>query len=80
MPETHVTLTGWVQRVRDKGGVLWIDLRDRYGLTQLIFKEGETTPDLIRQAQSVGREYVLEAKGTVIERFSKESKHAHRRH
>ena len=68
---THVTLTGWVQRVRDKGGVLWIDLRDRYGLTQLIFKEGETAPDLIRQAQSVGREYVLEAKGTVIERFSK---------
>ena len=66
-----VTLTGWVQRVRDKGGVLWIDLRDRYGITQLIFKEGETAPDVLRQAQEVGREYVLEARGNVIERYSK---------
>ena len=66
-----VTLTGWVQRVRDKGGVLWIDLRDRYGITQLIFKEGETDPQIIEQAQQVGREYVLEAKGKVIERYSK---------
>ena len=66
-----VTLTGWVQRVRDKGGVLWIDLRDRYGVTQLIFKEGETDDQVIKQAQQVGREYVLEAKGKVIERYSK---------
>ena len=66
-----VTLTGWVQRVRNKGGVLWIDLRDRYGITQLIFKEGETDADVLRQAQQVGREFVLEAKGKVIERYSK---------
>ena len=68
-----VTLTGWVQRVRDKGGVLWIDLRDRYGLTQLIFKEGETDARVMQQAQQVGREYVLEAKGKVIERYAKNS-------
>ncbi|MGB3585188.1 MAG: aspartate--tRNA ligase [Tunicatimonas sp.] len=67
----EVTLTGWVQRKRDKGGVLWIDLRDRYGLTQLIFKEGETAEELIKQAQDVGREYVLKASGKVIERYSK---------
>ena len=66
-----VTLTGWVQRVRDKGGVLWIDLRDRYGLTQLIFKEGEADAEVMKQAQQVGREYVLEAKGQVIERYAK---------
>ncbi len=66
-----VTLTGWVQRVRNKGGVLWIDLRDRYGLTQLIFKEGETDAQAMKQAQQVGREYVLEAKGKVIERYAK---------
>jgi len=71
-----VTLTGWVQRKRDKGGVLWIDLRDRYGLTQLIFKagedtQGETTDDLIKKAQDIGREYVLKASGIVIERYSK---------
>ncbi|MEM6843832.1 MAG: aspartate--tRNA ligase [Bacteroidota bacterium] len=67
----EVTLTGWVQRKRDKGGVLWIDLRDRYGLTQLIFKEGETTEALIKKAQDIGREYVLKASGKVIERYSK---------
>ncbi len=72
--DQEVTLTGWVQRVRDKGGVLWIDLRDRYGITQLIFKEGETEAALISKAQDVGREFVLEAKGKVIERFSKNSK------
>ncbi|MEQ9441648.1 MAG: aspartate--tRNA ligase [Cyclobacteriaceae bacterium] len=67
----EVTLTGWVQRKRDKGGVIWIDLRDRYGLTQLIFKEGETDASLIKLAQEVGREYVLKATGKVIERYSK---------
>ncbi len=69
--DQSVTLTGWVQRVRDKGGVLWINLRDRYGLTQLIFKEGETDAQVMQQAQQVGREYVLEAKGKVIERYAK---------
>lgn len=70
----EVILTGWVQRVRDKGGVIWIDLRDRYGITQLIFKEGETAHELIQKAQEVGREYVLKAQGKVIERFSKNPK------
>ena len=46
----HVTLSGWVQRLRDKGSVLWIDLRDRYGITQLIFEEGKTAPELMKAA------------------------------
>ncbi len=75
----EVILTGWVQRVRDKGGVIWIDLRDRYGTTQLIFKagvdaQGETAAALIQKAQEVGREYVLKAEGKVIERYSKNPK------
>lgn len=74
--DKEVVLTGWIQRVRDKGGVIWIDLRDRYGITQLIFKEGETAPELIQKAQSVGREYVVKAQGKVIERFSKNPKMA----
>ncbi|MDF9801214.1 aspartyl-tRNA synthetase [Catalinimonas alkaloidigena] len=75
----EVTLSGWTQRVRDKGGVIWIDLRDRYGLTQLIFKagvdtHGETAAELIDKAREVGREFVLQAKGKVIERVSKNPK------
>ena len=70
----EIILTGWTQRVRDKGGVIWIDLRDRYGLTQLIFKEGETADELIKKAREVGREFVLLASGKVIERVSKNPK------
>ncbi|MBF9253477.1 aspartate--tRNA ligase [Pontibacter sp. 172403-2] len=69
-----VILTGWVQRLRDKGGMLWIDLRDRYGITQLTFEEGITPPALLDQARSLGREYVVKAVGKVIERFSKNDK------
>jgi len=69
-----VTLTGWVQRVRDKGSILWIDLRDRYGLTQLIFEEGSTEATLMRTAKAVGREYVIQVKGTVQERMAKNDK------
>ena len=73
---TNVTLAGWVQTIRDKGGVLWIDLRDRYGLTQLILDEsvattGIATGDLFATARSLGREFVMKATGTVIERKSK---------
>ena len=69
-----VTLTGWVQRLRDKGSVLWIDLRDRYGLTQLFFEEGKTAPELMEAARQVGREFVLQVDGLVVERLSKNEK------
>ena len=65
------TLSGWVQTIRDKGGVLWIDLRDRYGITQLLLEDGQTAPELFAIARSLGREFVLKATGTVIERKSK---------
>ncbi|WP_100629459.1 aspartate--tRNA ligase [Algoriphagus formosus] len=71
---TQVTLAGWVQRVRNKGGLIWVDLRDRYGLTQLIFEEGSTAKELLDKAGSLGREFVIQAKGTVIERTSKNDK------
>ncbi|WP_026999330.1 aspartate--tRNA ligase [Eisenibacter elegans] len=67
----EVTLCGWVQRVRDKGRVLWADLRDRYGLTQLQAEEGISSPEIIAQMRSLGREFVIAATGTVIERISK---------
>ncbi|MBQ1605550.1 MAG: hypothetical protein II088_01965, partial [Bacteroidales bacterium] len=67
----EVTLSGWVQRVRDKGALIWIDLRDRYGITQLFLQDGVSDPKLIEQARSFGREYVLQVKGTVVERESK---------
>ena len=70
----EVILTGWVQRLRDKGGMLWIDLRDRYGITQLSFEEGLTPQDLLDQARELGREYVIKVVGRVIERESKNDK------
>ncbi|TNE56719.1 MAG: aspartate--tRNA ligase [Bacteroidetes bacterium] len=69
-----VTLAGWAGTIRDKGGLLWIDLRDRYGITQLVFDENYTAPELFDIARSVGREFVLQATGTVIERASKTTK------
>lgn len=69
-PKT-VTLAGWVQTVRDKGGILWIDLRDRYGITQIILEEGITAPDLFAIARTLGREFVLQTVGEVVERKSK---------
>lgn len=63
-----VTLAGWVQRLRKMGGMTFIDLRDRYGITQLAFKEGSP---LLEKANGLGREYVLQVCGTVIERQSK---------
>lgn len=67
----EVTLAGWVQRSRDKGSILWIDLRDRYGITQLILEEGKTPPELMDQARQLGREYVIQAEGVLVERLSK---------
>jgi len=69
-----VTLCGWAQTIRDKGGVIWIDLRDRYGITQLLFREEDTSAELIKTARKVGREYVLKAVGEVLERHSKNDK------
>ena len=68
---TKVTLAGWVQKSRDKGFMIWIDLRDRYGLTQLIFDEERTAANLMDIAKSLGREFVIQITGTVIERQSK---------
>ncbi len=70
----EVTLCGWVQRTRDKGGMLWIDLRDRYGITQLQFEEGKTPAELLEATRSLGREFVIAVKGEVIERYSKNDK------
>lgn len=69
-----VTLSGWAAVVRDKGALLWIDLRDRYGITQLVLDENYSAPELFATARTVGREYVLQATGTVIERASKTTK------
>ncbi|MDR1876204.1 MAG: aspartate--tRNA ligase, partial [Flavobacteriaceae bacterium] len=66
-----VTLSGWVQTIRDKGFMVWIDLRDRYGITQLVFDEQRTDKQLLAQAKKLGREFVLQATGQVIERASK---------
>ncbi|CAL2089139.1 aspartate--tRNA ligase [Tenacibaculum sp. 190524A02b] len=68
---SEVTLSGWVQKSRDKGFMIWIDLRDRYGITQLIFDEERTSKELMEQAKTLGREFVVQVKGTVIERASK---------
>jgi aspartyl-tRNA synthetase len=68
---TEVTLAGWVQKSRDKGFMIWVDLRDRYGITQLIFDEKRTDKAVFDCAKSLGREFVIQVKGTVIERESK---------
>ena len=72
--DKKVTLCGWVQKVRDKGGMIWIDLRDRYGITQLILEEGKSEAAVIETARKLGREFVLQAEGTVIERLAKNNK------
>lgn len=70
----EVTLAGWVQKVRNKGGLIWVDLRDRYGVTQLILEEGSTEKQLLEKAASLGREFVIQAKGKVVERAAKNDK------
>ena len=69
----NVTLSGWVQRTRKMGGMTFVDLRDRYGITQLVFNN-EVNESLCEQANKLGREYVLQVKGTVSERSSKNNK------
>ena len=69
-----VTLAGWVQKSRDKGFMVWVDLRDRYGVTQLIFDEERTSSEIMEKAKSLGREFVIQVTGQVIERESKNDK------
>ena len=67
----EVKLSGWVQKVRDKGFIMWVDLRDRYGVTQLIFDQERTPSNVIDLAKTLGREFVINITGSVIERNSK---------
>ena len=69
--DQEVTLAGWVQKIRDKGFMAWVDLRDRYGITQLIFDEERTPQEMMERATELGREFVIQVKGAVIERESK---------
>ena len=68
---TEVTLSGWVQKSRNKGFIVWVDLRDRYGMTQLVFDEERTPKEMMKRAEDLGREFVVQVKGKVIERASK---------
>ena len=67
----EVTLAGWVQKVRNKGFIVWADLRDRYGITQLVFDEERTPESVFKKSLDLGREDVIQIKGKVIERESK---------
>ncbi|NQY05044.1 MAG: aspartate--tRNA ligase [Flavobacteriaceae bacterium] len=67
----EVTLAGWVQRVKDRGVLTWVVIRDRYGITQLLFDEERSPKELLEQSKTLGREFVVQVKGTVIERESK---------
>ena len=69
-----VTLSGWVQTIRDKGFMMWIDLRDRYGITQLVFDADRSSSELLENAHKLGREFVIQVTGKVIERQSKNPK------
>lgn len=69
--DEKVILSGWVQRIRDKGFMIWVDLRDRYGITQLIFDEERTSAEIMKTASHLGREFVIQVEGEVIERESK---------
>jgi len=69
-----VTLSGWVQGVRDKGALVWIDLRDRYGITQITIETDKATPELIETVRTLGREFVISVTGKVAERYSKTNK------
>ncbi|APD05722.1 aspartate--tRNA ligase [Flavobacteriaceae bacterium UJ101] len=72
--DQEVTLSGWVQKVRNKGFMLWVDLRDRYGITQLIIDQERSSEELMKLGETLGREFVIQVTGTVIERVSKNDK------
>ena len=68
---SKVSLCGWVHKVRDKGKIIWIDLRDKYGITQLIFEDSNTDSNTFLKARNCGREFVLKVIGLVSERSAK---------
>ncbi len=70
----EVTLSGWVQTIQDNACVEWVNLRDRYGITQLVFDEDRTPKELLEKSKKIGREFVIQVKGVVIERSSKNPK------
>ena len=67
---TTITLAGWVQTVRDKGNIIWVDLRDRYGITQIVAENGKVSDDVIQDLKKLGREFVVQITGKVIARHS----------
>ncbi len=73
----NVTLSGWIQRSRDLGGMTFIDLRDRYGLTQLVFNM-DTDPALCNEARKLGREFVIQVEGTCEGKKQQKSQNAYR--
>lgn len=72
--DKKVILCGWVQKIRDIGGMIYLDLRDRYGFTQLILEEGKTPAEILTLARTLGREFVIKAEGAVVERLAKNNK------
>lgn len=67
----RVTLSAWIQTIRDKGNIAWIDLRDRYGITQVVAESGVVSDEVMGQIKNLGREYVVQIEGEVIERYAK---------
>lgn len=71
---SQVTLAGWVQTIRDKGNIIWVDLRDRYGLVQIVGEIGVVSDEVMTNLKALGREYVVQVTGEVIERYDKNPK------
>ena len=69
-----VTLSGWIQKIRDKGKMIWIDIRDRYGITQITAETEIINQNIINTIKTLGREYVIQVTGKVVERQSKNPK------
>ena len=72
--DKEVVLCGWVNKVRDKGALVWLDLRDRYGITQITLVEGEVANELLTQVKEFGREYVIKVTGKVVARAAQNDK------
>ena len=75
----EVTLAGWVQKIRNKGFIVWVDLRDRYGITQLVFDEERTPEAVFKKSLELGREDVIQIKGKVIETGIQKPQYGYRR-